>query len=77
MDGRVNQPPFAQEGTEIQVIYSPPGGSIAQSLLVAYAGAAPGEISGVLQVNFMAPPQSSTLTMRAGKGLTQFSVAIQ
>jgi uncharacterized protein (TIGR03437 family) len=77
LDGQVNRPPFAQAGTQIEVIYYVPPSGTAQNLFVTYAGAAPDEVSGVLQVDFVAPSQSSTLTIRAGTGVNMFSVSIQ
>jgi len=68
-DGQVNQTPFAQPGTPVQVQYSIPivnggvtVGGTQVNALVTYAGAAPGLIAGILQVNFVAPPPSSTPT---------------
>jgi uncharacterized protein (TIGR03437 family) len=83
LDGQVNQPPFAQAGTQIQVQYLIPpsaetgGQTTSQNLLVTYAGAAPRAIAGILQVNFAAPPQSSTVRLRAGNSFSQFTVVIQ
>jgi uncharacterized protein (TIGR03437 family) len=77
LDGQVNQPPFAKAGTEIQVQYIPSSTEFFQNLPVTYAGAAPGEIAGILQVNFMAPPQSSTVRLLAGNSRSEFTVSIQ
>jgi hypothetical protein len=44
---------------------------------VTYAGAAPGAVAGILQINFAAPPQSSTVELQVGAVLNSFPVAVQ
>jgi uncharacterized protein (TIGR03437 family) len=64
-DGQVNQAPFAQPGIPVQVQYITAQGT-AITTPVAYAGAAPGLIAGILQVNFVAPPQSDEVVVFLG-----------
>jgi hypothetical protein len=48
------------------------------NLPVTYAGAAPGAVAGVLQVNFAAPPQSATAVIQSGNNTpAEFGVAVQ
>jgi len=74
VDGQVNQPPFAGSGIPIQVIDL---NNTSQSLPVTAMGAAPGAISGVLQVNFVAPPQTTAVIISAGNTRTLFNVSVR
>jgi uncharacterized protein (TIGR03437 family) len=72
-DGQVSQAPYAVAASQIQVQYVIPPAvgpgaqtSTLQSLPVTYAGAAPGAVAGILQINFVAPPQSSTVEIQVG-----------
>jgi uncharacterized protein (TIGR03437 family) len=82
-DGQVNQAPLAQPGMQIQVQYFIPSqagnsGAPLFNLPVTYAGAAPGAVAGVLQVNFAAPPQNATAIIQAGNNTpAEFGVAVQ
>jgi uncharacterized protein (TIGR03437 family) len=81
LDGQINQAPFARAAVPIQVTYLIPpsgvGGTTSQDLAVTYAGAAPGTIAGILQINFIAPPRTSVVDLRAGNSTTEFTVTIQ
>jgi uncharacterized protein (TIGR03437 family) len=80
-DGQVNQAPFAQSGVPIQLQYSEPGlnNGVTVNAQILYAGAAPGLIAGILQVNFVAPPPGSapiTVTVQVPGSRNNFPVSI-
>jgi uncharacterized protein (TIGR03437 family) len=71
-DGQLNSLPPAQPGAPVTVAFGP------TPYTVNFAGAAPGLAAGILQVNFVAPQQSSTnVSVRVGQSFALFSVAIQ
>ncbi len=82
-DGQVNGVPLASLPTTVQVQFSVNNPNNITSLPVTYAGAAPGAVAGIFQINFVAPQQSQpsvTLvvgnSINAAQGNPTFSVAI-
>ncbi|HEY1754782.1 MAG TPA: SBBP repeat-containing protein [Bryobacteraceae bacterium] len=69
-DGQLNQAPLAQPGIPVQLQY---GGANAQ---VSYAGAAPGLVAGILQVNIAVPAGSPGFTVQVPGSSNSFEVAI-
>jgi hypothetical protein len=65
-DGQVNQAPYAQPASQITATYYLPPNTAQQTAPITYAGAAPGAVAGVMQVNFIAPPVTSTIELQAG-----------
>lgn len=78
-DGQVNQFPLAQPGIPIQLqFFTPyPSGGAPPNTQITYAGAAPGLIAGILQVNFSTPEASniSFATVQAPGSSTSFPVS--
>jgi uncharacterized protein (TIGR03437 family) len=71
-DGQLNSLPPAQPGAPVRVAFG------ATPYTVNFAGAAPGLAAGILQVNFVAPQQTTTnVSVRVGQSFALFSVAIQ
>lgn len=62
-DGQVVEPPYASPGVPIQVEYPNGPGGVLANAQITYAGAAPGLIAGILQVNFVAPLQAPSTTL--------------
>ena len=76
-DGKVNQPPYADLSGLFQLHGFIAGRSGAVPLTVAAAGPAPGAVSGVLQVNFIAPAGLISVQIEAASGFANFSTAVQ
>lgn len=71
-DGQLNGMPLAQPGTPITVGFG------ATPYTVTFAAAAAGLAAGVMQVNFVAPQQSTdNVAVSAGNRFAYFSVAVQ
>jgi uncharacterized protein (TIGR03437 family) len=81
LDGQVNQAPLGAFGTPIRASYFIPYAptNTLPILPVTYVGAAAGAIAGVLQVNFFAPPQNSSVSLLPGSGTFSgsFNVSVQ
>jgi uncharacterized protein (TIGR03437 family) len=80
-DGQVNAPPLAAPAGPIQLVGLNDSNSTPPSLLVTFAGAAPGLAAGIFQVNFVAQNVSSVqLTIgnpNAPIAFTEFNVSVQ
>jgi len=77
VDGKVNQPPYADLSGLFHLSGLISGRSGVVPLTVTAAGPAPGAVSGVLQVNFIAPPALLSVQIEAGSGFANFSTAVQ
>jgi uncharacterized protein (TIGR03437 family) len=74
-DGRINVAPLAAPGTPIQIESFNNGMNI---LPITFAGAAPGLAAGILQINFVAPQQSSmNVSLSTANSGAQFNVFVQ
>ena len=76
-DGKINTPPLAAPALPIQLQwYDSTGQPVA--LAVTFAGAAPGLAAGIFQVNFVAPPQGTTVVqLTMGTAYVDFRVVVQ
>jgi uncharacterized protein (TIGR03437 family) len=77
VDGKVNQPPYADLRGQFLLNGYFAGTPNAQVLTLTAAGPAPGAVAGVIQVNFLVPPGLKSVIIRADSGLGSFTTSVQ
>jgi uncharacterized protein (TIGR03437 family) len=77
-DGQVNVAPLTAPATSIQLEYFPLNPNVPTIVPVTFAGAAPGLVAGIFQVNFVAPQESvMNINLITGFNGAQFNVAVK